>query len=67
MPLPQLVYCAVACEIPELGPMSSKPLAPVLRMRRLYFESVTQRSRRPSPSMSANTGPMAEVFSPFWP
>ena len=41
--------------------------ADVLRYRRLYLESVTQRSTWPSSSKSANTGPMAEVFSPFCP
>ena len=46
---------------------SSNCCLPVFFSRRLYFESVTQRSTRPSPSKSANTGPMAEVVSPFCP
>src|ERR1039458_8026865 len=62
MPLPQLTYCAVACEMPELGPMSSNPFGPALRMRRLYLESVTQRSRRPSPSMSSDTRPTGDFL-----
>src|ERR1035438_7097431 len=40
---------------------------PVLLSRRLYLESLTHRSTLPVLSASKNTGPMAEVDSPFCP
>src|ERR1035437_6657269 len=66
-PFPQLTYWAANWEMPARSVMSSNMRPPRFRYMRLYLESETKRSTLPSLSKSANTGPMAEVFSPFCP